>query len=294
MSHAKLLYLFNAGVIFFAPSANADIWDIREKSLGAALAYEGKTSDDARYEGTKLFLDGRYFFNSKIGETSDRRKCCVLPSQPEYFYGLVDAQLRFGFDGTGLEYAMLDFTPWASLYKPSIESLKNLRATSDLVQLGALRYISDDPLDVDYYLEFSLFRAGRNGIYQWNKESPAAITGGVQLWTGWAWAETKQPGYSEVSNPFVGINFNLAWEHDRWGSIYMENRFVNGFSFSNPSRGHPMVREARVAFGYLKELTDRIALDIVFEKKSFYFDEGDLPGLYRMSRSVAADISYHW
>jgi hypothetical protein len=294
MNHSKLIYQFIICVILFTPSVNADIWDVREKSLGAALAYEGKTSDDARYEGSKLFIDGRYFFNNQTGETSDRRKCCTLPSQPEYFYGLVDAQLRFGFDGTGLEYAMLNFTPWATLYKPSIESSKNLQATSDLIELGAIRYISDDPLDVDYYLELSIFRAGRNGIYQWNKESLAAITGGVQLWTGWSWAETKVAGYSEVSNPFVGINFNLAWEHDRWGGIYMKNRFVNGFSFSNPSRGHPMVREARVAFGYLNKFTDNIMLDIYFEKKSFYFDEGGLPGLYRMSRAVAADISYRW
>ena len=285
---------FVTAVLFLTSSVDADIWDVREKSLGAALAYEGKTNDDARYEGTKLFIDGRYFFNNEAGETSDRRKCCTLPSQPEYYYGLVDAQLRFGFEDTGLEFAMLDFTPWATVYKPSIESSENLRATSDLVRLGAIRYISDDPLDVDYYLELSVFRAGRNGIYQWNRESPHAFTGGVQLWAGWAWSETNVAGYSEVSNPFVGINFNLAWEHASWGSLYMENRFVNGFSFSNPSRGHPMVREARVAFGYLKELSDRIALDIIFEKKSFYFDEGGLPGLYRMSRAAAVDLSYRW
>jgi len=145
-----------------------------------------------------------------------------------------------------------------------------------------------------YYLELSLFRAGRTGIYQWNRESPAAITGGVLLLTGWSWAETKVAGYSDVSNPFVGLAFNLAWEHDRWGSIYTNNRFVNGFSFSNPSRGHPMVREAWITFGYLKQLTDNLWLDIVGEKKSFYFDEGGLPGLYTMSRSVAADFTYRW
>lgn len=55
-----------------------------------------------------------------------------------------------------------------------------------------------------------------------------------------------------------------------------------------------MVREARVAFGYLKRLTDSLQLDIYGEKKSFYFDEGGLPGLYRMSRAVAADLSFHW
>jgi len=293
MINIKLFSLFLTGILFFASPVNAEIWDIREKSLGAALAYENKTTD-TKYEGTKLFLDGRYFFKNRPGETSERRKCCALPSRPEHYYGAVDAQLRFGFEGAGLERVMLDFTPWAILWHPTIESSKNLRATNDLIKLGAIRYISDDPLEVDSYLELSFFRAGRSGIYQWNRESSHAITGAVQLWTGWSWAETKVTGYSDVSNPFVGINFNLAWEHDRFGNVYLDSRFINGFSFSNPSRGHPTVREARVAFGYLKQLTDNLWLDIVGEKKSFYFDEGGLPGLYTMSRSLAADLSYHW
>lgn len=294
MRYKTLLVCPAIAALILTHHANAEIWDARERSVGAALAYQDKTSDDARFEGTKLFIEGRYFFGSQMGAVSEKRKCCALPSQPAHFYGLLDAQLRFGFEGTGLEYVMLDFTPLATLYKPSVESPKDLRATSDLVELGALRFISDDPLEVDYYLELSLFRAGRSGIYQWNRESPAAITGAVHLWTGWSWAETKVPGYSEVSNPFVGIAFNLAWEHDRWGSLYTDNRAINGFSFSNPSRGHPMVREARVTFGYRKQLTDNLRLGIYGEKKSFYFDEGGLPGLYRMSRSYAADLSYHW
>ena len=293
MNKLSKFYIVIIFVLFHASPVVAEIWDVHEKSLGVAIAAEDKATDP-KFDGTKLFLDGRYFFKNKKGETSDRRKCCAMPSQPEYFYGLVDAQLRFGFEGTGLEYVMIDFAPWATFYEPSIENTKNLRATNDLVKLGALRFISDDPLEVDSYLELSFFRAGRSGIYQWNRESPHAITGAVQLWTGWSWAETKVTGYSDVSNPFVGINFNLAWEHDRFGSVYLESRFINGFSFSNPSRGHPTVREARVAFGYLKQLTDNLWLDIVGEKKSFYFDEGGLPGLYTMSRSVAADFSYHW
>ena len=289
--HFSLLIVF---VLCPVSPAFAELWVISEKSFGAAIAYEEKTTDP-KFEGAKLFLDGSYYFKSEVGEFSEKRKCCTLPSQPEYFYGVLDAQLRFGLEeDTGLEYVMLDFAAMGAIYKPSIESEKDLRATGDMLKLGAVRVITDDPLEVDYYLELSLFRAGRNGIYQWDKKSSHAFTGGVQLWTGWAWAETKVSGYTDVSNPFVGINFNLAWEHDRWGSVYMENRFMNGFSFSNPSRGHPMVREARVAFGYLKNLTDNIVLDIIFEKKSFYFEEGGLPGLYTMSRSVSADLSYHW
>jgi len=293
MINIKLTGLLITVVLFISSTANAELWDMREKSFGAAIAEEDKATDP-RFNGTKLFLDGRYFFKSKVGEVSEKRKCCALPAKPEYFYGLIEGQLRFGFEGTGLEYVMLDFAPLAAMYEPTVESPNSLRATADALKLGAVRFISDDPLEVDYYLELSFFRAGRNGIYQWNRESPAAITGGVQLLTGWSWAETKVQGYSDVSNPFVGIVFNLAWEHDRWGSIYMDNRFVNGFSLSNPTRGHPMVREARVAFGYLKQLTDNLWLDLVGEKKSFYFDEGGLPGLYRMSRSVALDLSYRW
>lgn len=68
-------------VLMMSP-AYAEIWDIREKSFGAALAYEDKTADDAVYEGTKLLLDGHYFLNNKAGEFSEKRKCCALPSQP--------------------------------------------------------------------------------------------------------------------------------------------------------------------------------------------------------------------
>lgn len=293
MFNTGLRGLFIAFTLFVTSAANAELWDMRERSFGAAIAEEGKATDP-KFNGTKLFIDGRYFFNSQKGKVSERRKCCALPARPEYFYGLLEGQLRFSFEGEGLEYVMLDFTPWAALYEPTVESPNDLRATADGIKLGAIRFISDDPLEVDHYVELSLFRAGRNGIYQWNKQSPQAVTGGVMLMTGWSWAETKVQGYSEVSNPFVGILFNLAWEHDRWGSVYTVNRFVNGFSFSNPSRGHPMVREARVAFGYLKQMTDNLWLDIYGEKKSFYFDEGGLPGLYRMSRAVALDLSYRW
>lgn len=294
MNSLQLFRVLILGISFTASSLVAHTWDFRDVSLGASLAYEGKTSNDAKFEGTKLFIDGQYVFKSKAGETSDRRQCCAMPSRPEYFYGLLDAQLRWGFDGTGLERVYLDFTPWAILWEPSIENSNNLRATSDLLQLGAVRYIADDPLEVDYYLELSLFRAGRTGIYSWSKASPFAITGGVEASTGWAWAESQDSTYSTVSNPFAGIFFTLALEHDKWGNIYMNNEFVNGFSFSNPSRGHPTVREAHVKFGYITQMFRDITLDIFFEKKSFYFDEGGLPGLYRMSRAGGIELSYHW
>ena len=179
MIDTKLRGLFIAVAFLITTTTNAELWDMRERSFGAAIAEEDKATDPG-FNGTKLFVDGRYFFKSEQGEASERRKCCALPAKPEYFYGLIEAQLRFGFEGTGLEYVMLDFAPLAALYEPTVESPKNLRATADALKLGAVRFISDDPLEVDYYLELSFFRAGRNGIYQWNRASPAAISGGVQ------------------------------------------------------------------------------------------------------------------
>ena len=180
--------LFIAFTLLVTSTASAELWDMREKSFGAAIAEEDKATNP-KFNGTKLFLDGPYFFKSEVGEVSEKRKCCALPAKPEYFYGMIEGQLRFGFEGTGLEYVMLDFVPMAALYEPTVESSNNLRATADGLKLGAVRFISDDPLEVDYYAELSFFRAGRNGIYQWNRESPAAITGGVQLLTGWSWAD---------------------------------------------------------------------------------------------------------
>jgi len=129
MNNLQICRVLILGISFSTTSSVAHTWDFRDNSLGAALAYEGKTSNDAKFEGTKLFIDGQYVFKSEAGETSDRRQCCTMPSRPEYFYGLVDAQLRLGFDGTDLERVYLDFTPWAILWEPSVENSNNLRAT---------------------------------------------------------------------------------------------------------------------------------------------------------------------
>ena len=85
MSTIKLSGLFLVLFMSFASAANAQLWDMREKSLGAALAYEGKTSNDTEFGGTKLSIDGRYFLGGQTGEVSGKRKCCALPSRPEYF-----------------------------------------------------------------------------------------------------------------------------------------------------------------------------------------------------------------
>ena len=50
--------LFSAVALLTMSNASAELWDMREKSFGSAIAREDKTAD-AKFEGTKLFLDGR-------------------------------------------------------------------------------------------------------------------------------------------------------------------------------------------------------------------------------------------
>lgn len=291
--HIKLSSLLLVSFVTSAPLASAETWDFRDQYLGVNIAHEEKMDNDS-YEGTKIMLEGQYAIENVPEEISEKRKCCQMPSRPEHFYGLMDAHLRWGVEDTGLEYIRLGFTPWATLWEPDDDTSKKLRATRDQLELAAIRYIRDDPLEVDSYLELSALRAGRMGAYNWSQNSPFTITAGMQASTGWAWAKSDDPAYATVSNPFAGIYYDLAIEHNRWGRIYTSGRFVNGFSFSNPTRGHPTAREAKARFGFSSAFSNCLTLDIFIEKRSFYFDEGDLPALYTMSGTAGAELACHW
>lgn len=275
-------------------AAVAQDWILRERSASVALATEAKMPDEDEYKGVKLFLEGRYLMKSEQLEGSERRKCCVLPSRPTEFYGLLDGAVHIGLEGSGLEFISLELTPWGRLYEPGTESEKDWRATKDILKVGATRYIKDEPLELDHYLEVALGQAGRLIEYRPSAESPHRVTFGVQATTGWAWAESENQAYSSVSNPFAGIYLGLNYDHDKWGGLYIKGRFVNGFSFSNPSRGHPTAREAVVSAGYRLPLSERINVHFFWTKRSFYFDEGDLPQLYSWVRTYAAELAWRF
>ena len=230
----------------------------------------------------------------EAGDIAHELSCCRKPNRPEYFYGLVDAHLRYGNDRSKLEYVRFEITPFATMWQADEETQDRLRTKWDLTELGTLRYVTDEVLQVDSYYELSLLRGGRVGAYQWSNTSPFALTAGLQASVGWAWAESDNTTYSHVSNPFVGVFYELAIAHDSWGRIYIRNRFVNGVSFSSPARGHPTAREARARIGYYKKLVNCLSLDVYIEKRSFNFDEGGLPALYTKSGTAAADITCHW
>jgi hypothetical protein len=84
---------------------------------------------------------------------------------------------------------------------------------------------------------------------------------------------------------------NLDYEHEKWGGVYALGRFVNGFSLSNPSRGHPTAREALVRNGYYKRFRNCLKFDLYWAKRSFYVDESGLPGLYTWVRTYAAELT---
>ena len=281
-----LLLLSNAPV--------AQDWVLRERSVSVGLATEAKMPDEREYKGAKVFLDGRYLMKKEQLAVSEGRRCCAQPSKPTEFFGLLDGAVHFGLEGSGLEYVSLGMTPWGRLYEPGTESEKAWKATRDVLQAGRIRYIKDEPLEVEHYLELALAQAGRLIEYQPSADSSYRITFLAQASTGWAWARSEIAGYSDVSNPFAGVYLGLNFVHEQWGEIYIRGRFVNGFSFSNPSRGHPTAREAVVNAGYRLALSERMHAHVFWEKRSFYFDESGLPSLYSWVRTYAAELAWQF
>jgi hypothetical protein len=271
--------------------ALAQEWDFEQKSAGMALSYEAKMPNEDRYEGTRVLLQGRYYLDKESQSVAAGRSCCKRPSVPIVYRGVLDAELRYSFDGSGLETLNLGLSPWSKLWVSGEENASTSSTKKDYLAVGATRYIKDKPLEVDHYLEVALGRAGRQVEFHTKPESPHYYRIGIQSSLGWALAETEVAGYDSVSNPFVGFYGDLEYEHEKWGGVYVNTRFVNGFSFSNPTRGHPTVREALVRNGYFKRFQNCLKLDVYWAKRSFYFNEGGLPELYSWGRTYAAELS---
>jgi len=272
---------------------SAETWVYEDFSVAATAAYEVKMNDDL-FEGTKLILNTQYILGSEKDEISEKLKCCSRPAIPVNMNGLLDAEIHFNVDGANLEFVSVNYTPWATRWEAEENNRNKFHVEWDLLELGAMRYISDDALEVDSYFEFSILRAGRLMTYNWSDTSPYIINMGLQASLGYAFATSVDRTYSKVSNPFAGMFFKLSIGHNHFGELYSINRFVNGFSISNPSRGHPTAREARVRVGYLYKINMNLKLDLYGEKRSFYFDEGGLPGLYTPSGIFGLQVLYHW
>ena len=280
------------GALILLPlAASAESWLYNNQFVSGGFGYEAKMPDEDKYEGGKLVVTGRYILSEEVQPVDEKRLCCDMPSKPLEYRGVLDAAVRLSADN-GLEYIALGVTPWAKMWDPGVSSDKKWRARRDLLELGVARFVSDDALELDSYLELGLFRAGRVGEYRPSPESNWFINTGAQGSVGWAWAESADNAYSTVSNPYAGLYLDTAWTYGSFGSVYLQGRFVNGFSVSNPSRGHPTAREARVRSGYARFFGEQqdLKLDIYWQKRSFYFDEGGLPNLYTWVRTYGAEM----
>jgi hypothetical protein len=292
--HISISFITLLGFFLMASTAVAEQWLYNTQYVSGGLGYEDKMPDTEKYKGAKLILEGRYILRAEEQEIDQKRLCCEIPALPSEYRGVLDAELRYGFDSKDLEYIGLGVTPWAKMWDPAQKSDKSWQARRDLLEIGPIRYVSDDALEVDSYLELGLFRAGRVGEYKPSPQSNWTFDLGAQGAVGYAWAQSSDKAYSKASNPYAGIYLDAAVDHARFGSIYFTGRFVNGFTLSNPSRGHPTAREARVRNGYLKSFANNLELDIFWEKRSFYFDEGGLPNLYTWVRTYGGQVTWYF
>jgi len=286
-------FLIRTLLLLLPFAAHAEEWLYNDQYFTAGLGYEDKMLDPGKYKGTKLILAGRYIISGQELPVDAKRLCCEVPAKPFVYRGVLQGMLRMSSDNK-LEYVGLGIAPWAKMWDPGQESDNNWQARRDLLELGISRFVSDDALELDSYAEVGLFRAGRVGEYRTSADANWWIDLGAQGAVGWAWAKSTDDLYSKVSNPYAGIYMDAAWNHKRFGSIYFVGRFVNGFSFSNPSRGHATAREAKVRNGYMKALgaKESFELDIYWEKRSFYFDDSEQPNLYTWVRTYGAELTW--
>src|SRR5690606_7761837 len=78
---------------------------------------------------------------------------------------------------------------------------------------------------------------------------------------------------------------------ERWGSFYIEQRVVNGWTFSSPARGGSVQREAHARAGYTNRLRGCLDIEVFAEKRSFNFADPNLADLYTKSKRVGAALS---
>jgi hypothetical protein len=257
-------------------------WDLRENAVTLGIA-DADWAISKDFQGTKLLLDAHYVFKQAPGEQRDSHRF------PEKFIGVVDVDLQWGTGDTSLEIGKLTLTPYAMQWDIRRDTDRKLTAVLDQAEFGVIQYSFDDPLGIDSYTELTIARVGRTWNYKWSKESAFNVVFGLKVSTGWAWAESIAPQYSDVSNPFTGFGATLGLAHDKWGMIYTDDRIVAGYTLGSPT-GESISREARIRFGYYKQFYRCLVLDVFLEKRSFNFADANLPDLYTKSKRTGAEI----
>lgn len=209
---------------------------------------------------------------------------------PHRLLGTIDFDLLWG-DGD-LEYSSASISGLSYQRNWMVEAGR-FTPLRDTLEWGVLTLGHNDYLGINSYYELTAARAGRT--WGWRpQDSSWLFTAGVGLSGGWAWAESVNQLYQDVSNPFAGTWVALGVAHPRWGKLQLEQRVVQGFTISNPSEGESTSREAVFRAAYAFHLPACLSGELSVEKNSFAFSNFSLPDLYEKSRRVNLILGCVW
>ena len=283
-------YALAAALCLTGAAHAEDPWDISEDFVAGAVADEDWTVDENFFPGTKLIISGRYSVSRE--ERPGRPPACACEPLPpaERLLGTIGGHLQWDAGGSDIEFASLSVTAW-SLDQALDTSRERLEPLRDTLEIGIVQVGKDEPLGMESYIEVDAARAARTWVIE-QPDSPWRYTVGVTISGGFAWAESTDPAYEDVSNLTLGTWAKGTVSRDRWGTLYLEQRVVNGWTFSSPARGGPVARSAVARAGYFNRLAGRcLTFELFAEKRSFNFADPDAPNLYTKAKRVGVEIS---
>lgn len=284
------LRLLLIAALFAPPLHAADPWDVNEDYVGLAVAEAHWTIDEA-FPGTKVILDGRYSLRRRTGQPRPRDCDCGEPlPAAQRLRHTIGAHLQWGKGESKLEYGILSYTLKASQRDYDASTAGAFRTLRDTLEWGVINIAKDDPLGVDSYVELNVARASRTWQYTVPRSS-WRFTIGFNASAGYAWADAFDETYEDVSNMTIGSWGKGTVSRGRWGLLYIEQRIVNGWTFSSPDRGGTVQREARARAGYTNRLRGCLNIEVFAEKRSFNFTDPRLADLYTKSKRVGVELS---
>ena len=287
-THFRTLGALAAVVLAAVPAHAIDLWSIGEDFAAFSMADAHWTVDES-FPGRKLIFEGRYTVRRETADAPVSDGAGEPVAIPERLLGTFTTELQWGKGETDLEYGVLRFTAYASQrdFSPAPGGLQPLR---DTLEWGVLRFIEDEPLGMDSYAELTVARVSRTWGYR-RPDSLWSATVGLNVSGGFAWADSHDETFQDVSNPIAGTWIKGTASRRGWGTIYLEQRVVNGWTFSSPDRGGSVSREARARFGYQRGLGSCLNLEVFAEKRSFNFADPRGANLYTKSKRVGIQLA---
>lgn len=265
-----------------------DPWNLDISYVGGARA-EARWTVAEEFPGTKLILNARHSLRTETSQPSERACDCGPPSTRRKIRGTIGTHLQWGKGELGLEYGVLTLT-WRATQRDYVPVEGSLQADRDTLEWGVLRLGKDDPLGIDSYAELTLARGSRTWAYSL-RNSPWKFSFGFSFSAGYAWAESTEELFRDVSNMIIGTWGKGTVSRGRWGAMYIEQRVANGWAFSSPARAGTVSREAVARFGYTTSLRGCLDVELFAEKRSFNFTDPILVDLYTKSKRIGVELN---